>query len=90
MSELDGLAQWKCEHGHVLGFVERRKLDRYHVMVLLALRQAIDLQAESPIEPDVSMILDGGATVICSVCRETRYFSPSQAALDRMLARVAK
>lgn len=83
------LGQWRCggKTGHVLGFLERRRLDGHHLLVLLELRKALDMEAEEPGEVSISGILEGGKTIICSVCGQTRYFSPSEAALERFLER---
>jgi hypothetical protein len=84
--DMDG-KQWKCKNGHVLGVVDRKKLDGLRVTVLVEFRLAIDLDAANVDEPKISGVLEGGKTIICSVCESERYFSPSNEAAERFWKR---
>ena len=52
---MDELKQWKCKRGHVLGVVQRVKVDGFHVSRLMLFRHAIDLD-ENAAMADVDVI----------------------------------
>lgn len=83
---MDG-KQWKCKNGHVLGVVDRKYLDGLRLTVLVEFRLAIDLEAEKAEDPDISGVLEGGKTIVCSICQDERYFSPSNEAMERFWKR---
>ena len=93
--KLDGLKQWKCEKGHLLGIIERvqvsGKSGKYHVERLILFRQAIDLDPKSTVAlDDVDVIGNIEGTMMdirCSVpgCGEVRTWWMGEAALERFL-----
>lgn len=85
---LDGSQQWKCEHGHVLGVIERVKAElrvnektlRYFTTRLALFRQAVDLSMERPAEIEVSGAVDGRILSMrwrCSVCGGIKEWHPA-------------
>src|SRR5512133_289924 len=82
----NGLAPWKCKHGHVMGNVRR---SGSKVSQLLLFREAIDMTLERPCEVDVIAIVEGYvADVRCNVpgCGAVRTWVPGEAALKKLLA----
>lgn len=76
---------WKCKQGHVLGQVTRNGSNASQLMLY---RQAIDLGAEEPEEPQVLGVLDGVGgmyNIQCSVCGAIRDWDPDAEALRRLL-----
>lgn len=92
-SKLDGLKQWKCEKGHVLGIVERvqvsGKARKYHVSRLMLFRNAIDLEPEHHVSlEDVDVIANIEGTVMdirCSCCGSIRTWYLGAATLERFM-----
>jgi len=92
MDGLDGLKQWKCEHGHVLGVIRREAVSAngstYHATRLMLFRQAIDLDAGAMLDVDVIALIEGTTLdVRCSVqgCGATRTWWIGEAALERLM-----
>lgn len=56
---MDELRQWKCANGHVLGVVQRLRVDGFHVSQLLLFRHAVDLGAGSLEDVDVLTTVEG-------------------------------
>lgn len=100
MDNLNGLKQWKCAHGHLLGIVERVPISRngtkYHVTRLILFRQAIDLDPNPNLSmADIDVIGNIEGTVIdirCSVpgCGEIRTWWIGAAALESFLEKERK
>lgn len=99
---LDGVRQWMCPKGHLLGIVERVKKfssngGKYHVSRLILFRQAIDLDPKSTVSlADVDVIGNIEGTVMdirCSVpgCGEVRTWWMGAASLERIIeSRIGK
>ncbi len=86
--QLDGLKQWKCKNGHVLGVVERVKVGKRHVSRLMLFRHAIDLARLQPEEVDVIGALEGTMLHIrCDIpgCGEVRPWEIGQDAYERLV-----
>ena len=96
----NGLKDWKCKNGHVLGVrqnIEREraiapgmggKAIRYHTARLMLYRRAVDPQAASPAEVDVIANVEGTTLdVRCDVegCGAVRSWFEGAAALERLL-----
>lgn len=94
MDGLDGLRQWKCSGGHVLGVVRRVAVSAngsttYHATRLMLFRDAIDLDAGAMLAVDVIAIIEGTTLdVRCSVCGAMRSWWMGADALERLVARV--
>jgi len=57
---MDRLKQWKCDNGHVLGVVQRVRVDGFHVSRLMLFRHAINLDVDGKMEDvDVIAIIEG-------------------------------
>jgi hypothetical protein len=88
MNGLDGLKQWRCPNGHILGVVERASFTtqaghRGHVSRLLLYRQAIGVDLEN--EVDVIAVVEGTAPFVrCSICGEVRAWYIGADALERL------
>lgn len=66
----DEITSWKCKNGHILG--QARKTGR-GVHQLILYRQAVDFDAESPVEVDVIAVIRGqGMDIRCSICEDKR------------------
>lgn len=78
------MKEWKCQRGHVLGYVKWKGHSESQLHVL---REAIDLVAETPAEPDVVAIMEGyvSATVKCSCCNAIRTWAPGSEALEKLI-----
>lgn len=91
--QLNKLRQWKCRNGHILGMVERVKVENSlgeigHVSRLLLLRRAIDLSQMYPEEVDIIGALEGTMLHIrCDVtgCGEVRTWEIGQDAIERLM-----
>jgi hypothetical protein len=81
------LKAWRDEAGHLLGWVRRNGSG---VRQLMLLRQAIDMDSETPVEVDVLAIVEGGPVmeIRCSICDAVRSWYPDQEQLDRLVGRV--
>ncbi len=88
--------QWLCENGHILGVSVRVKAGEHYVDRLLKFRNAVDLNAETPVEVDVDCEIEGTVfNIRCNVpgCRHiggdtkpvSRTWYMGQAALERFL-----
>lgn len=92
MDNLDGLKQWKCSNGHILGVVERASFKTQaghsgHVSRLMLYRQAIGV--DLGVEVDVIAAVEGTAlNVRCSICGEVRPWYMGADALERLRDRV--
>jgi hypothetical protein len=65
---MDGLKQWKCEKGHVLGVVQRVKVESGYVSRLMLFRHAIDLENGKVEDVDVIANIEGTTLdVACDV-----------------------
>ena len=64
---MDGLKQWKCDNGHVLGVIQRVKAESGHVARLMLFRHAIDLNGNGHLE-DVDVIANIEGTTLDVVC----------------------
>jgi hypothetical protein len=92
MNQVDGLKQWQCSKGHVLGVVERasfttRSGHSGHVSRLMLYRHAIDLDQQNPTEVEVIGALEGTMLHIrCDVpgCGEIRTWEIGADALERL------
>jgi len=69
--KLDGLSQWACANGHVLGVTKRVRVSNngtpIYYSVLMKFHDAIDLAAEKPIEVNVDCEIEGTTRVFCNV-----------------------
>ena len=89
MNTLNGLKQWRCPRGHVLGIVERVRRTNgrgqsYHVSRLMLFRQAINVDYAA--EVDVMAVVEGTALDIrCSVCGEVRAWYMGADALEGLM-----
>jgi hypothetical protein len=92
MDELDGLKQWKCPKGHILGVVERASFTTQaghcgHVSRLMLYRQAISV--DLGVEVDVIAAVEGTAlNVRCSICGEVRPWIIGEDAVQRLLEKM--
>jgi hypothetical protein len=86
---LDGMKQWKCKNGHVLGVIQRVKTGNGHVTRLMLFRDAIDLKANGQAkEIDVIANIEGTTLdVRCSVarCGEVRSWFMGEDAMERLV-----
>lgn len=96
MLNLNGLRQWKCAHGHVLGVIQRVEVDdigrKRWATRLLLFRQAIDVEHGDMAEVDVMANVEGTTLdVRCSVpgCGCVRSWFIGQAAMERLLEKVS-
>jgi hypothetical protein len=95
---LDGLKQWKCPNGHVLGVIKKIKVKNSqgkarHVGRLMLFRHAIDLSQPRPEEVDVIGALEGTMLHIrCDVpgCGAVRPWEIGQDAYERLMGRIAQ
>ena len=93
---LDELKQWKCKNGHVLGVVERARVENcqgrtWHVSRLILFRHAIDLSQPEPEEVDVIGVAEGTVLHIrCDVpgCGEIRPWEIGQDAIEWLMERL--
>jgi hypothetical protein len=98
ITQLDGLKQWKCANGHVLGVVERVTYENSlgqtrHVTRLLLFRHAIDVCEEHPAEVEVIGPLEGTMPgIICDVegCGEVRPWEMGRDAVERLIEKLQK
>lgn len=92
MDEMDGLKQWKCSNGHILGVVERASFTTQagncgHVSRLMLYRQAIPV--DLGVEVDVIAAVEGTAlNVRCSICGEVRPWYIGVDAIERLIEKV--
>lgn len=92
MNDLDGLKQWKCPNGHILGVVERASFTTQaghcgHVSRLMLYRQAINV--DLGVEVDVIAAVEGTAlNVRCSICGEVRPWIIGEDAVQRLLEKM--
>ena len=89
MSKRDGPVLWRCPEGHVLGVVER---NGSNVSRLLLYRQAVDLEADAPGDPEVLGVLDGIGgmdSIRCSLCGGMRNWDPDREGMRRLLKKLA-
>ena len=91
-NKFDGMRQWTCENGHVLGMTQRVKFDendeklKYSRLILY--RQAIDLEVERLQEVDVMAIVEGTTLDIrCSICQAVRTWWMGADAMKRLMAK---
>lgn len=63
------MEQWRCKHGHILGFI---RWNGEHVPQLMLLRAALDMQAVRPEDVDLVGPLTGSMDVRCSICESVR------------------
>jgi len=78
---------WACENGHVMGLVRR---NGQGITQLLVYRQALDMTEEEPDPPEVMGVVEGTVFDIrCSACNAMRTWVPGEAALRRLLGKVA-
>jgi hypothetical protein len=92
-ARMDELEQWKCKNGHMLGVVERVKVDNSqggprYIRRLILFRHAIDLSQPSPEEVDVIGLLEGSMLYIrCDVegCGKVRPWKMGADVLERIL-----
>jgi hypothetical protein len=90
----ENIKRWKCPKGHVLGLVERVKVEGratpnghvLHVSRLMLFRQAIDADADPLEDVDVIAAVEGTALEIrCSVCGEVRPWYIGADAMERLI-----
>jgi hypothetical protein len=92
-NSFDGVKEWKCKNGHILGVVRRSSFttqggQRGHVSRLMLYRQAISL--DMGVEVDVIAVVEGTALdVRCSICGEVRPWYIGQDELERLMDRIA-
>lgn len=88
--DLARMKQWLCPGGHVLGVVQRTKVNgregrSYHVSRLMLFRQAVDLSVEAG-DVDVMAVVEGTTLdVRCSVCGEARTWWMGADAMERLV-----
>lgn len=63
------MKQWRCKHDHILGFIQ---LNSDKVAELHLLRQALDMDVETPAEVDVLGQVIGNVMVRCSICNDVK------------------
>jgi hypothetical protein len=97
MEKLDGLTQWKCGHGHVLGVVRRMPVSAdgrtVYATRLMLFRQAIDPKVGASQDGDVIAVIEGTTLdVRCSIpgCKATRTWWIGEAGMERLLERMVK
>lgn len=81
---------WKCPNGHIMGVISK---NGSNVSQLILYRQAIDMESDEPIEPEVFGVLDGIGgmdNIKCSLCGEIRDWDPDREALKRLLKQVER
>lgn len=92
MINTDGLKQWTCKNGHVLGIIQRDGQNGAPARRLLLLRHAIDKAAEAGMEEvDVVACIEGTTyDVRCDVpgCDQVRTWMIGEDAIERLLERV--
>lgn len=76
---------WRCKCGAVMGAVYRNGSG---VRQLMVFRTPIPDGEEMPPEVDVSVVVEGAATVRCELCGASRVWVPGEEALREMLARM--
>jgi hypothetical protein len=92
-NQSESIKPWKCEHGHVLGAVERVKIttangSTAHVSRLMLYRQAVDPEADQPVDVDVIAAVEGTTLNIrCSICGAVRPWFIGEDAIERLLER---
>jgi len=86
---MNGLKQWKCSRGHVLGVVQRVKVNDFHVTRLMLFRHAINLEANGKMEDvDVIAIVEGTTLdAACDVdqCGAKRTWHMGQDAMEKLI-----
>jgi hypothetical protein len=91
-NQMDGLKQWKCPKGHLLGVVERASFTTQaghcgHVSRLMLYRQAIPI--DQAMEVDVIAVVEGTAlNVRCSICGEVRPWIIGEDAIERLIGKL--
>jgi hypothetical protein len=95
--DLDGLRQWKCPNGHVLGVIQRIEINdvghKGWVTRLMLFRHAIDLQSGQMADVDVAAAVEGTTLdVRCDVqgCGKTRSWFIGEEAINHLMRRVLK
>jgi len=92
MDEVNGLKQWKCPNGHILGVVERASFTTQaghcgHVSRLMLYRQAISV--DLGVDVDVIAAVEGTAlNVRCSICGEVRPWIIGEDAIERLIRKM--
>lgn len=82
---MDGLKEWRCKNGHILGQVKRNGRG---IRQLLLYRHAVNLEADQPEEVDVIGYLEGTMMNIqCDVagCGEVRTWEIGKDAIERVI-----
>lgn len=64
---MNGVKQWKCKNGHVLGVIQRVKVETGYVSRLILFRHAIDLNVNGHLL-DVDVIANIEGTILDVVC----------------------
>ena len=77
-------AQWTCECGNALGFIDT---DSAGVTRLAVYREPIDFSAESPAEVDVLLTFMGDGRVRC-ICGRTKAWEPNFKTLTALMDRL--
>ena len=92
MDGLDGLKQWTCKNGHVLGVIRREPVSsngaKSYETRLIKYRNAIDLTVERPADVEVDCEPEGTVhDVRCNIpgCGEMRTWWAGRAGLERLL-----
>lgn len=74
---------WRCEHGHVLGLVQRVGEKSARLMIY---RHAVDMEKADLRQVDVQAVVEFGLVdVICDLCGASRTWAPNQEAYERMM-----
>ena len=66
------MEQWRCKHGHILGFVRWNHKGESQLRLL---RMALDMKSANPEEVDFLGPLVGTIEVRCSICGVTRVWA---------------
>ncbi len=74
MADKKNMKQWRCGNGHILAFIRWNADDLPQLMVL---RDALDMDVESPHEVDVLGPVDGRMPVRCSICGDVKLWEVS-------------
>lgn len=75
---------WKCENGHVMGYVRRNGSG---IRQLFLLREAIDPENVLANDPDTAGIIEGFMpSWVCSICGSMRTWVPGKEAMDRLIS----
>ena len=82
----ENMKPWKCNRGHILGFV---RLTNHHLPQLMVLREALDMDDVNPHEVDSLGALDGRMPIKCSICEDVRLWEVSVGTLLSLFSQLS-